>query len=139
MPNLYGDRNAGRLDSHGGHYTRHFWALEREGLSLDRATVAAELAYRDMLIEGLQVKLLLAGESIKPKGQKAQVLDALRCAAKPLSILEIGHLTGLTYGHVKSVIQQAKRQFGDRLIVVVTNTRPRQYKSGHLLKHQSES
>lgn len=46
--NLYDERDVEALDEY---YTRHVEAMTREGLH-DKSAIAAELAWRDMLLEG---------------------------------------------------------------------------------------
>ena len=49
---LYAERDPMQLDEAGSYYTKHVIAMTAEGLH-EKAEIAAELAYRDMLIDAL--------------------------------------------------------------------------------------
>lgn len=54
----YIPRDLEALDEAGGYYTRHFQAVQQEGLD-SRSDIAAELAYRDMVIARLRRQMAL--------------------------------------------------------------------------------
>jgi hypothetical protein len=53
---LYSDRDIIALDASGNYYTRHVNALTTEGLT-SKSDIAAELGYRDMLINQLKAEI----------------------------------------------------------------------------------
>ena len=56
MSKQYAERDASALDDAGGYYIRHVMAMTGEGLH-SKADIAAELGYRDMLIDDLLAAL----------------------------------------------------------------------------------
>jgi hypothetical protein len=57
MTKLYDeDRDAFELDKAGGYYSRHVIAMTKEGLH-NKSDIVAELAYRDMVIDGLKAQV----------------------------------------------------------------------------------
>ena len=52
---LYGKRNRRKL---GEYYARHVMAMTAEGLH-EKADIAAELAWRDFLLDGKQMKVVV--------------------------------------------------------------------------------
>ena len=56
MSSQYEERNAMELDRLGGFYTRHVVAMTKEGLN-SKADIAAELGYRDMVIDQQQSEI----------------------------------------------------------------------------------
>lgn len=57
------DRNIMELDRLGNYYCRHTSALTRENL-IGKSEIAAELGYRDLVIDRLQIKLDAANAEI---------------------------------------------------------------------------
>ena len=52
----YADRDIEKLDEQGDYYIRHISAMTSEGLH-HKSEIAAELAYRDMLIDKMQMQI----------------------------------------------------------------------------------
>lgn len=63
MEKLYKERDASVLDEAGDYYSRHISAMTRENLDT-KADIAAELGYRDSIIDMLRAKLNPAACSI---------------------------------------------------------------------------
>jgi hypothetical protein len=55
MEKQYAVRDIMEIDEKSGHYCKHVQAMTREGLH-DKSDIAAELAYRDLLIDELKLK-----------------------------------------------------------------------------------
>lgn len=134
-PRLYGNRSPAILDGRGGHYTRNFWAIQREGLPLTIASVAAELAYRDMLIDDLTAKLKVFGNDY-PQSQRAKVVSALQSSGKPMSNKDIQQATGLNKSQVTSSIKALRHRYGDRIVRVLRVQRSVLYTPGTQLTIQ---
>ena len=56
MSKQYAERDASALDEAGGYYIRHVSAMTKEGLH-SKSDIAAELGYRDMLLDSLGAKV----------------------------------------------------------------------------------
>lgn len=56
MQYMIGEIDTGDLDNKGGYYARHVHAMDSEGLTR-KSDIAAELAYRDFVIDVL-IKML---------------------------------------------------------------------------------
>ncbi len=56
MSKQYDERDAAALDKAGGYYIRHVSAMTGEGLH-SKSDIAAELGYRDMLLDSLGTKV----------------------------------------------------------------------------------
>lgn len=68
---LYKDRDI--MDEKlSGHYVTHLFAMTKEGLH-DKTDIAAELAYRDMIIENLQEAITQLNE-IRKKLEPTEVI-----------------------------------------------------------------
>ena len=57
----YAERDVMALDAAGEFYVKHVTAMTAEGLH-SKADIAAELAWRDSVIEGLKTNLFMAAE-----------------------------------------------------------------------------
>ncbi|MEY3760048.1 MAG: Shigella phage Sf11 [Pseudomonadota bacterium] len=84
MIEQYAKRNLTELDNQGGFYTRHLSAMTFEKLN-GKSAIAAELAYRDMLINEMRNALLSCDDAMDymseydiPLMLPAQVKQALK-------------------------------------------------------------
>lgn len=79
MTKLYDeDRDAFELDKAGGYYTRHVVAMTKEGLH-SKSDIAAELAYRDMVIDELKAQVEQLREEKVQAGRDGFIAGIRRC------------------------------------------------------------
>ena len=108
MTKQYAERDVMALDEDGGFYYRHIDAMTGEGLH-SKSDIAAELGYRDMKIEALQVEngqlwatFVKVAEYLDIDTEKARHADC-----KPSDIY---------LQHINRLKADAVRVFGDMMI-----------------------
>lgn len=72
----YESRDIMALDKSGNYYCRHVSALTRENL-VGKSEIAAELGYRDMIIDQLEMKLKAANDQISMQSLKEAMQESI--------------------------------------------------------------